>query len=46
MKMKHYLSLPCERLYADQLLSDVNQTRISKGELRRTEDKVLLESEN
>lgn len=33
MKMKHYLSLLCEKVYADRLLSGVNQTRISQGEL-------------
>lgn len=33
MKMKHYLSLLSEKVYADQLLSCVNQTRISQGEL-------------
>lgn len=33
MKMKHYLSLLCGKVYADRLLSGVNQTRISQGEL-------------
>lgn len=33
MEMKHYLSLLWEKVYADQLLSGVNQTRISQGEL-------------
>lgn len=33
MKMKHYLSLLCEKVNADQLLSGVKQTRISQGEL-------------
>lgn len=33
MKMKHYLSLLCEKVNADQLLSGVKQTRISLGEL-------------